>query len=81
LETVSLSEAAIAVDSKQPGPKCGVYALRQKLSPEDLKVFNAWLHGDRTSTWISEVLRTDGHTTSEFTIARHRRLKCSCGTV
>jgi hypothetical protein len=81
LRTVSLSEAAQAVDSKQPGPKCGVYALRQKLSPEDLKVFDAWLHGDRTSTWISEVLKADGHTTSDFTIARHRRGKCSCGTV
>lgn len=82
LRTVSLSEAANAVDSKQPGPKCGVHTLRATLSPADRKVLDAWLplNSGKQSTWISTVLRADGHSTSEFVIARHRRGKCSCGT-
>lgn len=79
---MSLSEAAQAVDSKQPGPKCGVHTLRESLSPADRLVLDGWLplESGKQSTWIATVLRADGHSTSEFVIQRHRRGKCSCGT-
>jgi len=75
---VTLSKAALEVDANKR-PKCGVFTLRKILSTADLALFNEWLSDpNRTSTWISEVLRADGHNTSDFTIQRHRRGKCSC---
>jgi hypothetical protein len=80
LSLVSLSEAAIAVESNKPGPKCGVHVLRANLPADDRKLLDEWLPLDsgKTSTWISEVLVIDKHQISEFTIQRHRRGKCSC---
>jgi hypothetical protein len=80
---VSLDKAALAVVDTRPGPKCGVHTLQKALSPKDLELFCSWLPIDsgKKSSWISEVLKADGYSTSEMTIARHRRGKCSCGTV
>lgn len=77
---MALSDKAEAIDKAKPGPRCGIYQIRQTVSPSD----NAWLDENlspdsgRTSTWISEVLKADGHDISEFTVQRHRRRKCSC---
>lgn len=77
---VSLDKAALKVADTKPGPRCGVFILEAKLSPEDLATFRSWLPVDsgRKHSWISEVLTEDGHSVTEMTIARHRRGKCSC---
>lgn len=77
---MTLSSKAAAIDQTKPGPRCGIYQLRRTLDTAD----NTWLDdvlppdSGRTSVWISEVLKSDGHDISEFSVQRHRRRKCSC---
>jgi hypothetical protein len=83
LRTVSLREAAQAVESTKPGPKCGVHILKLELEKDDRATLVEWLDPDsgRKSSWIADVLKSEDHDISEITIARHRRGKCSCGTL
>jgi hypothetical protein len=73
-----LREAAVKVDARVPGPKCGVARMRLMLDKADLEFFNALLKSDKTSVYVSEVLSADDKKLSDFSIARHRKRKCSC---
>lgn len=80
-DEVTLRVAAESVEpTSKPGPKCGIHILRMKLDTDD----NNWLDdvlpstSGKKSSWISDVLKSDGHDVSEFIIQRHRRGKCSC---
>ena len=73
-----LSDAAVKVDARVPGPKCGVALMRLQLDDADRKFFNDLLKYTRTSVYVSEVLAADGKRLSDFSISRHRKRKCSC---
>jgi hypothetical protein len=78
LDTVSLREAAQAVESRLPGPKCGFYLYRLSLAPDDLAFFDSMIENGKKATYIADVVAGDGGDLSDFTIRRHLNGRCAC---
>jgi len=75
---VSLRATASAVKASTQGPTCSFVNLFASLDVDDTEWLREQLESDATSTWISSVLRAEGHKVSEFTVRRHRKALCSC---
>lgn len=69
------------------GETCSVAKLRERLDPDDLKTFNAWLSESQTDMPSVEIARrlreagatVNGAAVASGTISRHRRGDCQCG--
>lgn len=69
-----------ATEARQPGPRCAVAVLLQKLIPKDRTALNAALDDNSiTGIAIAEVLTADGHRIGASSITRHRGRGCACG--
>lgn len=75
---MSLREAAQAVESRLPGPKCGFYLYRLSLSGDDLDFFDSMIENGKKASYIADVVASDGGELSDFTIRRHLNGRCSC---
>jgi len=77
---MSLRSAAVVVPERVPGPLCGVRRLRAALKGDDLVWFdeNLPLESGKTSAYLSNVLKEDGHYLSEGILQHHRSGKCHC---
>ena len=76
---------ALAQETSQPGPKCGVHDALQALSPEDQETLMAALEKRDalgryvvTGAAISRALATIGHKMASGTVNRHRKRGCGC---
>ena len=62
------------------GPTCGMGRWLQAQSPEHRDTIEGWFAGPYTSTAIHRRLSpVDGFDVSDFTLNRHRKMRCSCG--
>jgi len=75
---MSLRNAAKTIDQKIPGPKCGVGKILLELDPDDIAYFDEMVTEGRSATYMSDVLKEDGHTVSHYTVRRHTAGRCSC---
>lgn len=79
---MSLRETASTIRQKPTGFPCGVTKLAAKLSDDDRTWLDEQLRNDDvTASWISSVLRADGHELSQAIVSRHKRGSCRCESV
>lgn len=69
--------------TQHAGPRCTVGKMLALIPPDDRATLVTWLADDTfTSTAIARELKDEyGESPSGFTIGRHRRGDCSCGTL
>lgn len=76
--------AAMAEEAKGPG--CSIKKIRGQLDAADNATLTEVLESPRTSTLIAKALaaegiRVSGKAVSAETVQRHRKGRCSCGTL
>lgn len=69
-------------DNQKPNSICSVTKAREKMSKEDLEVFNAALYNrEIKATTLGRALKNENIDVSDGTITRHRNGRCgTCGT-
>ena len=93
---MGLAEALQQVPhGSQCGPRCGVAAIREQLTGDDLAAFNHAIelvysqprsvrstkgHG-ATAVWLASTLSENGYEISKHVMQRHLRGECVCGII
>jgi hypothetical protein len=75
---MGLRAAAGTINVQRPGPSCGFGKILASLDPEDLAYYHQLIEEGALTSYITKVFNADGHTTSEYTVGRHRRGICKC---
>ena len=73
-----LRETAKTVPKGKTGYECGVTVLLRKLDTEDAEWLTEQLDNYAQLSWISTILKDEGHDVTAGILGRHRGGKCRC---
>ena len=77
---MSLADS-LAAQTSPKGPPCSMAAIIAALDTADLAALNHALNNPgATSAAITRALQMEGHKVTVFTLNRHRKGGCACGT-